>query len=298
VVNPRDGAATATWPLYGRPTDLAADGDGAWAVTVDTDALTRVDARTGTITRALPLAITPAAVAVGEGAVWVADGSAGTLVRVVPGYDEMSEITFRRGRPPERAGPNSTAVAAGQGGVWVTDGSEHLVRVDPRTRERTVIDAEMPLNGVTVGAGAVWAISGRTGNVLRVDPATNRVTDPIAIAKPPGEDAPVPASIAASDGAVWVLNRNTATVVRIDPTGRGIAGTVEIGIDRVPNEIVAAGRTAWIANEDGSLSRIDEGAREARSVWVGESLRQAATNGTRLWVGTASLDQQLPGGVD
>ena len=134
--------------------------------------------------------------------------------------------------------------------------------------------------------------------MLRIDPATNRVTDPIAIAERPGEDAPVPASIAASEGAVWVLNRNTATVVRIDPTGRGISGTVAIGVDRVPNEIVAAGRTAWVANEDGSLSRIDEKAREARSVWVGESLRQAATNGARLWVGTASLDQQLPGGVD
>ena len=297
VVSPRDGAASAMWPLYGRPTDLAADGDGAWAVTVDTAALTRVDARTGTITRSLPLSVTPGAVAVGEGAVWVADGRAGTLVRVVPGYDEMSEITFRRGRPPERAGPDATAVAAGEGGVWVTDGSENLVRVDPQTRGRTAIDVGMPLNGVTVGAGAVWVISGRTGNVLRIDPATNRVTDSIAIAERPGEDAPVPASIAASEGAVWVLNRNTATVVRIDPTGRGISGTVPIGVDRVPNEIVAAGRTAWVANEDGTLSRIDEKAREARSVWVGESLRQAATNGARLWVGTASLDQQLPGGV-
>jgi hypothetical protein len=297
VVSPRSGTASATWPLYGRPADVAADGDGAWAVTVDTAALTHVDAGTGTITRSLPLTGAPAAVAVGEGAVWVADGRAGAVMRVVPGYDEVTEIVFRPGRLPERAGPDATGVAAGEGGVWVTDGSDRLVRVDPRTHDPTGIDVGMPLNGVAVGAGAVWAISGATGNVLRIDPATNRVTDPIAITERPGEDEPAPASIAVSDGAVWVLNRNTATVVRIDPTGRGISATIEIGVDRVPNEVDAAGRTAWVANEDGSLSRIDENARDARSVWVGESLRQVATNGTKLWVGTASLDQQMPGGV-
>ena len=95
-----------------------------------------------------------------------------------------------------------------------------------------------------------------------------------------------------------MLSRNTATVTRIDPETRGVAAVIPIGVDRSPNEIAAGGQAAWVANEDGTLSRIDEKAREARSVWVGESLRQAATNGARLWVGTASLDQQMPGGVD
>ena len=298
VVSPRDGSLRLALPLPGRPTDLAADGDGAWTVTLETSALTRVDARTREITHSTPLRLDPGAVAVGAGAVWVADGRRGELVSVVPGYDDVSPpIEFRRGPPPKGAGPDRTSIAAGAGGVWVTDASERLVRVDPRTRRPTAIDVGVPLDGVTVGSGAVWAISGRDASVLRIDPATNRVTNRIAIAERPGEDTPKPASIAASDGAIWVLNRNTATVARIDPTGRGISAVIPIGVDRVPNEIAAAGQTAWVANEDGSLSRIDEDAREARSVWVGESLRQTATNGTRLWVGTASLDQQMPGGV-
>jgi streptogramin lyase len=230
--------------------------------------------------------------------VWVADGRRGVLVRVEPGYDDVSRpIRFRRGVARARTAPEDTSIAAGAGGVWVTDGSENLVRVDPATRAVTVIRAGRPLAGVTVGAGAVWAISARRPGVLRIDPRTNRVTDRIPIVARSGEEAPFPAGIAATAEAVWVLNANTATVVRIDPRTRGIAAVVPIGVDRVPNEIAAAGRTAWVANEDGTLSRIDEDAREARSVWVGESLRDVAAHGSRLWVGTASLDQQLPGGA-
>ena len=94
-----------------------------------------------------------------------------------------------------------------------------------------------------------------------------------------------------------MLSRNTATVVRIDPVTEGPAAVIPIGIDRVPNEIAASGRTAWVANEDGSLSRLEVGASEPRSVWVGESLRSVAVSGSRLWVTTAALDQQLPGGA-
>jgi DNA-binding beta-propeller fold protein YncE len=103
--------------------------------------------------------------------------------------------------------------------------------------------------------------------------------------------------VAAGTDAVWVLNANTATVTRVDPATRGVSGTIPIGVDRVPNAIATDGTRAWVANEDGSLSRIDPGASEAGSLWVGESLRQVAAAGTRLWVATAALDQQLPGGA-
>jgi hypothetical protein len=94
-----------------------------------------------------------------------------------------------------------------------------------------------------------------------------------------------------------VLNRNTASVVRIDPVIEGPAAVIPIGVDRVPNDIAAADRTAWTANEDGSLSRIEVGATSARTIWVGESLRTVAVSPSHLWVTTAALDQQLPGGA-
>jgi hypothetical protein len=181
--------------------------------------------------------------------------------------------------------------------VWVTDGSTRLARVDPVTHRVLTIRAGRPLDGVTIAAGAVWAISARTPSVLRIDPRTNAVTDRLPIVARAGEEAPSPIGIAASRNAVWVLNANTATVTRVDPRARGIATTIAIGVDRVPNEIAAGGRAAWVANEDGTLSRIEERASAARSVWVGESVREVAVDGARVWVGKVALDEQLPGGA-
>jgi len=288
------GVARVGLPLLGRPTDLAA-GDGmVWAATVDSPALTGVDTRTDKITRTVLLRMQPSAVAAGEGAVWVADGRKGVLARVEPGYDRVSApIPFRRGEFAGRS--EGTSVAAGAGRVWVTDGSASLAVVNPATRSVTAVRADRSLDGVAVGAGAVWAISSRTASVLRIDARTHAVTDEIRIARA-GDEAPFPVGIAATAEAVWILNRNTASVTRIDPRTRGPAATISIGVDRVPNEIAAAGGTAWVANEDGTLSRI-AGDRDPTSQWVGESLRHVAVDGNRIWVATTALDQQMPGGA-
>ena len=91
-----------------------------------------------------------------------------------------------------------------------------------------------------------------------------------------------------SDGA--------ATVTRIDPQTRGVAAVVPIGVDRAPNEIAASDQAAWVANEDGTLSRIDETATSADSLWVGGAVRGVAVAAGRVWVATSALDQQLQGG--
>lgn len=178
----------------------------------------------------------------------------------------------------------------------MTDGSTRLARIDPVTRRVTYVDTGVSLDDVAVGARAVWAVSGEGRAVVRIDPATRELRR-IELAARPGEDAPFPVAVAATDAAVWVLSQNTASVTRIDPVTEGPAAVIPIGADRVPNDIAASARTAWVAIEDGSLSRIDAGASRAKTVWVGESLRSVAVGGSRLWVTTASLDQQLPGGA-
>lgn len=295
-VDARSGRPAFALPLPGRPTALRATGRTVWAATVDSASFTGADARTRSILREVPLRVKPDAMAVGQRAGWVANGRRGELVRITLGYSDVAPpIRYRRGPPPgSRA--QTTSVAAGAGGVWVTDGSRRLVRVDPATRAVTVIPVNRPLDGVTVGAGAVWAISARRANVLRFDPRTNTVTDRVALAGRPGESAPSPTRIVASAGAVWVLSRNTATVTRIDPQTRGVAAVIPVGVDRAPNDIAASGQTAWVANEDGTLSRIDEQGTSAESLWVGGAVREVAVAGNRVWVATTALDQQLQGG--
>jgi hypothetical protein len=132
--------------------------------------------------------------------------------------------------------------------------------------------------------------------VLRIDPRTNAVTDRIQISARRRRSSASPVGIAATPDAVWVLNGNAGTVTRIDPRSIGVAATVDVGVERVPSAIAAGGRFAWVANGDGTLSRISEsnGVRTAR---VGGSLERVATDGARVWVTTAALDQRLPGGV-
>jgi DNA-binding SARP family transcriptional activator len=293
AVDPATGAPRLALPLPGRPADLSAAGDTVWVVTVDSAALTAIDTRTRSIARTVPLRGTPSAVAAGAGAVWVADGRRGVLARVEPGYEQVTaRIRFRDTR---LAGAGNAAVAVGGGAVWVVDGTSRLARVDPVTGRAEGIEAGRPLRDVAVGAGAVWAVSTKVPSLLRFDPATGAVTDRLPIVARGGQDAPFPVGLAVTSDAVWILSTNTATVTRVDPRTTGIVATIPVGVDRVPNEIAAAGTTAWVANDDGTLSRL--GADAPRSLWVGESLRSVAITRSRVWVTTTALDQRLPGGA-
>jgi DNA-binding SARP family transcriptional activator/DNA-binding beta-propeller fold protein YncE len=290
AVDPASGHAKLAFPLPGRPTGVAALGDAAVVVTVDSRALVMADAGSRSMVRTVALRIEPAAIAAGNDSVWVADGRRGRLLQFRLGYElPVARLGWRR----SRAGP--TALAVGAGAIWVVDGSRRLQRFDARSHAATVVDTGVPLAGVTVGAGAVWTFSSRPATVVRVD-ARSGATTPIPIATRGGSAAPSPIGIAATSRAVWVLNANTATVTRIDAEQGGVTATIPIGVDRAPRGIAAAGETVWVANSDGTLTRIAAAGGEPGTVWVGESLEGIASTGGRVWVTTRALDRQIPGG--
>jgi DNA-binding beta-propeller fold protein YncE len=186
-------------------------------------------------------------------------------------------------------------VALSAGAIWIADGSRTLWRLDPLSHEADPVPAGVPLDGVTVGAGAVWAYSSRPPTVVRVDPRSRDIT-PIKLATRGGGTKPSPIGIATTARAVWVLNGNTGTVTRIDAELGGVDGTIPIGVDRAPRGIAAAGETVWVANADASLSRIAAADGEPATVWVGEALDGVAFAGPRLWVTTRAVDREIPGG--
>jgi DNA-binding beta-propeller fold protein YncE len=291
----------AAVPLPGRPTDVTAVGDTVWIATVDATGVTAVDARTRAITRTVLLSGSPDAIAAGEGSIWVADSRRGTVTEVEAGYDRIvRRIALppapRRGtpRPGVRPRPRS-GLAVAAGAVWVTNGSSRLTRVEAASGAVRRLPAGAALHAVAAGAGAVWALSSTASAVLRVDPASGAITDRIPIARP-GAESPFPIGIAAGTRSVWVLNANTATLTQIDARTRGVVTTVPIGVDRVPTDVAAAGETVWVANGDGSASRVDTGAAEARTVWVGESLERVAAAPGRVWLTTTAIEQNLGGG--
>jgi len=272
---------------------MAAAGQTAWITTVASPALVGVDLGTRSIVRTVALRVRPGAVALDGEDVWVVDPRRAVAVRLRAGYHETTApISF--GEPGGRSARVSAVLTGG--GLWIADGTASLARIDVRTGQLTHTPAGRPVTAVTAAGDALWAVSPRPPSALRLDATAREVTDTVALAQANGAEEPHPIGVVASAQAVWVLSGNTAAVTRIDPIARAVAATIPVGVDRVPNAIAASGGTAWVANEDGSLSRIDPGQSAARSVWVGESLRQVAASGARLWVATAALDQQLPGG--
>jgi streptogramin lyase len=302
AIDASSGELALAAPLPGRPTDVAAGRETAWVASVDSTAVTGVNSRTGSILRTVPLSGNADAIAVGEGSVWVADARRGLLARIPEGYERVTQrIRFPRSssaaRPSGRLQAPRASLAVGAGAAWLTNRSRSILRIDSQTGDPTRIPIGRPLDGVSASPDGIWAISSGSATVVRVDPRSESPTDRIAIAARPGAEAPVPVAIAATSRAVWVLNANTATVTQIDPRTLGVVTTIPIGVDRVPTDIAAVGGTAWVSNADGSLARIEAGARDAGEIRVGESLERVAAGGTTVWVTTTAFDQKLPGGA-
>jgi hypothetical protein len=297
-----EGGVTLAAPLPGRPTDVASVGNTAWVSTADSTSVTGVSARTQSISRTVPLPGGADAVAAAPGSVWVVDARRGVVSRIEPGYERVTRrVRYRpsrnTGRPVGHLQAARASLAVGQGPLWLADHRRGLLRIDARTRRAELIRVDRQLDAVAVGAGALWAIGSGSDTVVRLDARTGSVADTIRLPKPAGGGSQFPIAIAVAPRAVWVLNGDTASVARIDPASGSVVATIPLAADRVPSDIAASGETAWVTNGDGSLSRIDIGARGAESIRVGESLERVAAAGDWVWVTTTAFDQRLPGGA-
>ena len=277
--------------LEGDPSRIAADkaGTDVWVGGDQAGTLSEVDTHTRTVRRVTATPGFPSAVAVGEGAVWVLDGASGLVTKVDPAYG--SPVWSRRVAPRNlvsydrsRQSLDPTSVAAGLGSVWTTDGSNWLTRLNPRTRHVDRIDLHSSLDGVAVGDGGVWAISGAAATIFRVD-RRGRETMHVTIASKPSAESPYPIDVAVGAGYVWVLNANTATVTAIDPRQRLVAAMAHLGIQRRPVRLAAGDGAAWVADGDGTLARINEASPgQPEFLQAGGALRDVAVVGKAIWV--------------
>ena len=89
----------------------------------------RVEPREGVVANTITVGDGPVALAVGEGAVWVANRQDATVSRIDPATDAVTDTI------PVGKGP--TAIAVGEGAVWVANGGDGTVsRIDPRRAGR------------------------------------------------------------------------------------------------------------------------------------------------------------------
>jgi YVTN family beta-propeller protein len=216
-----------------------------------------------------PARATPGlAVAPARSSVWVSSFASSTLSRV-----SASSTTSAPRAVIASSGPTATGTSR-----VTARGGEVVARI------RLGRGAPAPLGGgaLTVGEGAVWAISAAESMLMRIDPARNAVVARIRVASPE--------ATAAGDGGVWLTYPSSNTVSRIDPATNKVTATIHVGPQ--PTGIVVLPGAVWVADAGGpSVSRIDPATnRVVATIRVGpksaccfEHMSLSAADGN-LWV--------------
>jgi YVTN family beta-propeller protein len=255
----------------GSPDGLAYGDGSVWAADSTDGTLSRISPVTHAVVQQIPVGADPAAVTVTGQDVWVANSGDGTVSRINTAADRVVQ-TIMVGNLP-------VAIVGGRSGVWVANQGDGTVsRIDPVTG---TVTSTVPVggrpDGVAVGAGAVWVANGGDGTVTRIDPATGQPSGPVPVGAGPE-------GIALTPGAVWVANSLDLTVSKIDPAMGRVTATVPVGDG--PGAIAATKNGLWVSDQfDATLDQIDpRTAQVTRSVFVGSSPQGLAATPSGVWV--------------
>jgi YVTN family beta-propeller protein len=208
-------------------------------------------ASAGEVVATIDVGTSPRGVAIGEGAVWVANRGDGTVSRVDPDTNEVTD-TIEVGEGPRE-------VAVDFGSVWVTTQEEGLlVRIDPATAEVVdSVDLGGQPHGVTAAEGLVWVTQREAGTVVGIDP--DALTTEVLVAV---EGAPE--SVAVADGTVWVVGVDGGLLSEVDIADQAVVATFEVGED--PADVAVDGTTIWIVSQgNAELIRLDTETRETEA---------------------------------
>jgi virginiamycin B lyase len=192
-------------------------------------------------------------VATGFGAVWVADGTDGTVTRIDPKLNTV-EKTIRL--EPENETPEPVFwIATGAGAVWATHGNT-VVQIDPATNlVRSRVDIPAP-TGLTAGLGAAWVVT-QNQRLVEIRPGSNRVRTR-AIGRRFHFEADALAPIVGA-GSLWlIVYRGTGEIWRIDPRSDAVS-RITTSTSRYPLDIAVpdSGDAVWAVDVTGAVIRLN-----------------------------------------
>jgi serine/threonine-protein kinase len=252
----------------------------------------RIDAATGQVTGVVRVGSAPAAVAVGNGLAWVADGHDAHIWVIDQRTNQVQSKVPISGFVP--AGPGGPTIAFRGRSAWVPDGvGKSVSRIDADTKTPLPISIHALPSSVAVGgntalvgelaagtvdvvntlmntsrqlavgrepSGVALAPNGSTGwvvdranrEVVQVNTQTVKVDRRIRLRVVPDQ-----ATLGVSDETLWVTSRASNKVVRIDlRTPR--PKLKEISVGNGPTWIAFGEGRVWVADSnDTTLSSID-----------------------------------------
>jgi YVTN family beta-propeller protein len=161
----------------------------------------------------------PSSVATDGTTIWATDFDSGVVHAIdVASGDVVDEL---------EVGTAPLGIAYANGNLWVanSDAFDHsIMRLDPKTGEvlaRIETESGISPTGVAAGEDAIWVGVGGTGQVLRIDPATNTIE--ASITDKPKVSSGGTVDVLVAEGSVWSIDRMCGRVLRIDPATNAIA---------------------------------------------------------------------------
>jgi peptide/nickel transport system substrate-binding protein len=268
------------------PSALAVCKGAIWVAYADSNTVTAVDSATNTVQR-IAVGHKPSGIGCGANLVWVANYLDGTVTRI-------NQRTYQVVGDPIPVGGGPAAIAYGGGFVWVVDSNDSTIsRIDPQTGRSEPVQVGPDPEGIAVTPGAVWVASRSNGELWRISPRSGRL-----------EAAPIrvgagPVALAAGAGAVWVANELDDTVSRVD-LSTNTPLPVRARHDPSSIAVTPDGRSVWVGNGvDNTISRIDASdGTVKRTIAIGSSPTAVAVaaDGT-VYVATRGGGASHRGGV-
>ena len=127
-----------------------------------------------------------------------------------------------------------------------------LVRMDAKTGKVQARIRASPADdegGIAVGAGSVWLVTSKEGDLARIDPASNAVKAHVRI--PPGSFNPLFAS-----NSIWITSTANGTLVRVNPATNKVSGEFPVGPG--PRFLTVGAGSIWVLNQgDGTIARVN-----------------------------------------
>ena len=234
-IDPASRRVVRVVPVGGNVDAVAADSGALWAVDSTRGVASRIDPTFRSVIRAVAVgdkagaSFVPNPIAVGGGAVWVAN-NASEVMRIARGGASVTPIDV--GNDPD-------GIAVGMGATWVSDDADGTVsRIDSTGGVSAIITVGPGATGIAVGAGAVWVTNTLADTLVRIDPTNDSVRTTIAVGSRPR-------GVALGEGSVWVANSGDGTVSRVDPQTNRVIAKIPLG--QSPQALVVAAGSVWVS---------------------------------------------------
>jgi DNA-binding SARP family transcriptional activator/sugar lactone lactonase YvrE len=283
AVDPDTNRVVASIAAGSRPAAIAAGDGGVWVGDARDGTVTRIDPVSRAVVKTIGIGAPAIDLATGAGSVWVATGGFGTVVRIDAELGAVAD-RIELGEPNDPVVPAVSSVGVGQGRVWV-GAFDGLVRIDPASGEIAArVDlGRSPALQIAAGGGAVWATI-IANRAKRVEARSAQVTAEFYAG---GFVFP----IAVDRTAVWV-GGGQGQVWKIDPVTGSTLLTARSG--SFASAIALGDDVVWVALPDErAIMRLDQETGEVQAtIPVGGAPEDLVVSDGLVWVAV----QKTPAG--